>query len=182
MPEKLTIKRRIELQLIAIVGAALPGWMDEEITAGRASAEDKTRADATEFDLLGTDDSRFSMYLDGGEEEIEEGSQGTGGTVGRTMQVLLATRAPSVSAGDEPANAAHGRWLGRMEQAVMADPYLIEDGTGEPLSTEVLVTDTLRGPLAEEMPEQSSMIVIEVTYETLRGNPYQGPANTERTG
>jgi len=181
MAEKLTIKRRVELQLIAALGALLPTWMDEEVAAGRATADDKTRAGVKELDQRGNDDSLFSLYLDGQDEELDEGSQGDGGTMLRTFEMILATRAMSASTGDEPANAAHDRWIGRLEEAVSADPYVVEAATSQPLAIDIVVTDTLRGPFTEDMPALASMIVFEVHYETLRKNPYQGPANTERT-
>lgn len=164
MAEAITIKERIERRIEAIVGAI----------AGIGTVE--------RWDARGNTRDNLSAVIIAEDEVAADGAQGNPGTTTNTLEVtveLLIAQAPKAD-DTESGSFVHNRWLGNLKAALTADERLVEPDTSEPLAVDVRVTGTSQPPLEEGQSEFFAVLVLEVTYDETRNNPYTAPAVTQK--
>lgn len=164
MPEAISIKERVERRIAEVVGAV----------SGVASVE--------RWQASGNTRDAFSALIIAEDESCDEGGSG-GDTDGLTTTTLLVRVELLVAQRHDETDSSshiHNRWLARIEQAVMADPSLVEPATGEALAIDVRKAGSSNPPVEDDQTEFFTIIDFEVIYDTYRSNPYEGPGITER--
>lgn len=164
MPEKISVKERIERRLAELIAAV----------AGVSGVE--------RWEAIGNSRDAFSAVIIAEDESANEGGSG-GDTDALTSLTMIVRVELLVAQRDDDTDSSsfvHNRWLALLEQAVMADPSLVEPSTGEALAVDVRKAASSNPPVEDDQPEFFTIIDFEVTYDTYRADPYTGPGITER--
>jgi hypothetical protein len=191
MSEMLTIQERVAQQLVATIDAALPSFLAGEVSLGVMTSAERDEAIAVgtqRFDPRGLDVPWFVPVLLTGpaDNEDESTGSGAGGFIDMAFSYRVQTQyglAEGVDLVAEPARGAErmgARWVGFLIATLLADPFVIESGTGERLAHEVdlIGADTPRSKVDGQVyyaPEVDLVVMSEV----MRNNPYRGAGNTE---
>jgi hypothetical protein len=173
MSEKLSIRERIERRLQTIVAAVTD--------VGACHRRDWLHDDVIHLD---------AYMIAGGEEATLEGfGAPADATTAVTFPVSIAVCIAQSAAGEvtDPPAVIFNRLLARLKEAVMADPDLKDDvsGNSEPLANHadgVQWVGSNDPPLVANQGEFFIEIELDISYEHYRNNPYAGPGITEKTG
>lgn len=187
MAVKIPIRERIARELKARVVAALPGWMDQEIEAGTATAAEKAAAVCERLNPQGNDPPVFSPVVIPGPAVAspagDGGNGGDGGLVEWTAEYVVQVFLPVVEGSALEPETMQNRWVAYLEAALSEDVSLVETETGDHLAENVEPTghDTPLRVKEQSVVDYVAEVAFDVQYSTYRGNPYEGPGNTERT-
>jgi hypothetical protein len=183
MPEYLSIRERIERQLVLVLQAA-PGVNRVFRWDGRGLRDPETG--------LATDASGGRLSMQVGDcmlipldERAEEGGEGN---VGYTLKTLPVDVQMKVAAADDDAEAEAtmiNRCLLNLETALMVDPGVTErhnsaSGGDIILAIDMRTTGNYQAPREVGQRETIVALALEVTYQHQRNNPAAGPGITAR--
>ena len=162
MAEKITVRERIERRLVAVLeGVSGIGTVERWQMHGQSGA-----------------DLSAVLWID--DESAEEGGTGSTPVTDAHVTVWVGLLVAQVKGDEESSAQVYSRWLGKIKEAVLADPSLVEPGTSEPLAVDVRWTAALAPPVVEDQPQFFLIVGFEVTYQEYRDNPYAGPGVTEQ--
>lgn len=165
MAENLSVKERIERQVLANVGGISGiGTVERWSALG-----DQTRAD-------------LSAVIYAEDESSDDAGQGGDSAVTQNAMLLAVEICHAADADDDNSSLVHNRWLAKLEQKLMADPGLVETGTSEQLALDVRKTGSSAPPGMDNAPEFYTVLIVEIIYLSYRDDPYQGPGITTQTG
>ena len=182
MSTPVSIHERIDRELARRLTLEVPAWLADEVAAGRILAADAQTAKVHRYDQdeeRDRDYGLFSPILDTDDNSASSGGQGTGGLTSwrRDLAWMVFWQKRGQT---EPAIATHNRIAAWLERHTITDDQLAEGDTNAPLIVDMEVSGT---ELIEPVDKQTDMVTalfFELTYDTRRGNPYQGPAAPER--
>lgn len=165
MSETISVKERIERQLVAELEK-----MDDVGLVQRWSA-------------LGVLDNQYSVVLYPFSENGEEGSAGVNGHTAITAQYVVSVLVAQANEDSAEASAIEwNRWLARVIKVLMANPFLIEDATGEQLAHDTRYIGADIPDVDDDQPGTFELrVLIEVQYDIQRNDPYVARGVTERT-
>ena len=171
MPEALTIRERIELRLVAIL---------EAVTDVEA-VHRQVWADQT------IEHQHAYLYAEG--EDTSVGGLGDigGSTTAQRFRVHVAV-AVAMSPADrehEAPASVYNRWLGRIRDALTADPYLTDTlNAGEKLANTgeaLTLVESNDPPVEPGQPEFFVIQAVEIVYEHTENDTTAGPNVTAYT-
>ena len=172
MPEKITIRERIERRLQALAAA-----MTDIVAAHRR-------------DWIGPEDVKdLEAYIMTDGEDAEEDGMGTDADATTTYSFdaaiavcIMPTVAEQTS---DPLATVYNRWLGRIKEAYTDDPDLTDDDAStQQLSNAgggVRITGSNDPPTGDDAGCFFVIVLITVPYTEYRNDPYAGPGVTART-
>lgn len=163
MAEKLSIEERIERQLVANV------------------AEIDGVARVERWDERGNSGETWTAQVLMDTAQGAEGGDGPSITTVRQEVAVGVLVARGESDSDEGA-LVRTRWVARLKEKILADPDLVEDGTGERLCNDIRWVRSPRPITTQRQAEFWAIAVFELEYDEDRADPYAGPGVTERTG
>lgn len=165
MPESISIRERICRQVRTNV-AAISGIGD----VVRWDARGKYRAGSTWVETL---DHLDAMVFASDDEGIAEGSEGSIGTVIKTLPVFVFVVIRQDEDDTTSTDALVNKWLAALEYKLTADPFVIETATSVRLASDSEVTRLYSAPREEGEREAIAGVMFEVEYTHDRNSPYQ---------
>lgn len=165
MSEKLSVRERIERQLEVLL-LTVEGVSEVEL-----------------WSALGNTSADKSIVLYQGNETSRQGGEGDGGFITITARYVASVMIrQEVKDNTEPSSRVVNRWLARVQETLLADQYLIEDATNEPLINDIRYAGSdLPSPEDHEQGSFEIGVGFDIEFDVSRINPYIGPSLTERT-
>lgn len=116
-------------------------------------------------------------------EFVEPDAIGSDPSIQRTFELIIAITLAQAEDDSTTTASLINTWIARCEEALTdeSDPKWREDGTNENLILECRFNGADEPQPTEQFGDMELRVRFELTYETLRGDPYQGGGATTQT-
>ncbi len=186
MPEKISIKERIERQLLlqlleiddGVPDRAVKSAHRTDLRGKRTDQEDFGRADLKpdESDDLGHLDA-FLVVLD---EVTQTEPNGNIGYTEKRMPCIVGVMLKVAENDGENTAFVHNRWLRLIENTIGANRQILEAETDVRLAIDTRVTATSQPPTVAGQPDFAAMVQFDVTYQHNADDTCVGPGITAK--